>query len=513
MDRYGNLYVCGYYNTSSSGNVMFSSIVAPNGFGKEGFLAKIDSSGVWKWVQPGPGGYDERVLGMCVDRVNDFVYVTGTCWGYTAFGSCPNTSSSGGGDNIFLGKLDLNGNCQWLLAAGSASDDHGYDMVTDKAGNIYLTGFIGPSQGTLGTITVPNPTSDSLGFVARISPSGTFQWVKTFKGIDGERDNRITIDDSANVYITGSFYGNELFGSTPLTSKGGFDIFVIKYDSLGNDVWARSAGGLLDDRGNSVTVDDKQNIYVTGEFRDVVVFGSDTVDNYGGPSGRDIFVAKITKNGNWKWASKAGSNGGSDRGNRIISNKKDLLVVTGQIKGSSTFGSNIIITNPADSIQAFVAGLDTAGIWKWVLQGGGRWEDRGNGLAVDQECNVYVTGYFQDTVTFGTLTDTSVYRKDIFVAKLASDCNIGGIGIQEYEFMQNAYLFPNPSSGSFSIYLGKPYSDLTVTVYNSIGQELQNSKLHLADRIEINPGNAAGIYFIRLSSKEGINKTFKAIKE
>lgn len=521
MDRFGNLYVSGYYNNSSSGNVMFSSIAAPLDFGKDAFLAKIDSMGNWVWMQPGQGGWDERALGMCVDKVNNCVYVTGTCWYNTNFGSCPvPTTFPGSQDNIFISKMDLNGNCQWLIQAGSESDDHGYDLITDKAGNIYLTGFIsndGSSSNDtayFGDVKVQGPLpSDSLGYVTKISPAGIFQWVRTFPGIDGERDNRITIDDSANVYVTGSFYGTQTYSTTSVTSNGGFDIFVLKLDSAGNQKWVQTAGGLLDDRGNSLTADPNGDVYVTGEFRDIVVFGTDTVNNYGGPNGRDIFVSKLTKSGSWKWASKAGSTNGSDRGNRIESNKRDLLFVTGQIKGSATFGSHNIITNPLDSVQAFVAALDTAGIWHWVIEGGGHYEDRGNGLAVDQFCRAYVTGYFQDTVTFGSLQDTSVNKKDIFVSRIVSECNVAGVGIEESNFSGNMILFPNPSSGKFSIQLDRYYDVLTVEVYNVMGQILQSRKLNSVNKTDVSINESSGIYFIKLLSNTGASRTFKAIKE
>ncbi len=518
IDNDGNLYVCGYYNTSSSGNVMFSAITATTNFGKEAFVSKIDNAGNWQWVTTGIGGWDERALGVCVDKINRFVYTTGTCWySINSFGSCVPASTVflGGGDNIFITKTDFNGNCQWVIGAGTGSDDHGYDLVVDKAGNLYVTGFVSPSAvpADFGIYNVPVSSTDSMGWVAKVSPSGNFKWIKTFHGIDGERDNRIAIDDSANVYLTGGFYGSKTYDTDTLVSKGDFDVFVLKYDSAGNQKWARSAGGPLGDRGNSLTVDDKQNVYVTGEFRDIVAFGTDTVDNYGGPGGRDIFVAKITKDGNWKWASKAGSSNGSDRGNRIVSNKKDLLYVTGQIKGSAKFGAINAICNPLDSIQVFVAAIDTSGIWSWVMQGGSHLEDRGNGLAVDPECNVFVTGYYQDTACFGAVCDTSVKRKDIFVTRLASECNMAGIGIKEYGLFSDAVLYPNPSSDKFTIELGTLYSEVIVSVYNAIGQELKLQKLKSVNKIDLNPGESPGIYFIRLSTAAGLSRTFKAIKE
>src|SRR5687768_3654763 len=65
-DTFGNVYVCGYFNYQAS----FGTINSNAGFGKQGFLAKIDSNGTWQWMMECDGGWDERVLGMCVDTIN-----------------------------------------------------------------------------------------------------------------------------------------------------------------------------------------------------------------------------------------------------------------------------------------------------------------------------------------------------------------------------------------------------------------------------------------------------------
>lgn len=431
IDKYGNEYICGFYNSTSPINdVNFGPIAAPGDFGKEGFLAKIDSSGNWIWERHAFGGWDERVLGMCIDNINDVIYTTGTSWFYTNFGSCSSAMPSGGGgsDNLFVTKFDLNGNCQWHIAAGADADDHGYDLITDKLGNVYLTGFVSDKYHTgtevayFGSISFPIPYADTLGFVAKISPAGVWQWVRTFQGTEGERDNRIAIDSSDNVYVTGGFYGTKPFGTLNATSNGGYDVFVLKFDSNGNTIWVRTAGSTLDDRGNSITVDEHQDVYLTGEFRDHIGFGSDSLNNNGGPGGRDIFVAKLTNNGNWIWAKKAGSDGGSDRGNRIVANKKEMLFITGQFKGNARFGSADTLYNSSDSIQIFVAAIDTSGTWQWAIQAGSTVEDRGTGIAVDDSCNIYTTGYYEETALFGNISNTAKGRKDIFVGKIPNAC-------------------------------------------------------------------------------------------
>lgn len=517
IDKYGNSYICGYYNSGTSSNdPSFGIINPPLDFGKEGYVAKIDSSGNWQWVRAAMGGWDERTLGLCVDRVNDFVYATGTCWGYTDFGSCVGASFPSGGDNIFLAKFDLNGTCQWLLGAGGGSDDHGYDVVTDKLGNIYLTGLIGmySNPAVFGTISIPHPTGDSLGFVAKVSPAGAFQWVKTFQATDGERDNRIAIDTTGNVYVTGGFRGTKTFGPVSSTSFGGRDIFVLKFDSSGNQLWLKTNGSVLDDRGNSVTVDIEQDVYITGEFRDRVVFGTDTVNNNGGPDGRDIFVAKMRKeDGSWVWAKKAGSNKGSERGNRIAANKQDLVFVTGQFRGDGAFGAADTLWNPSDSVQIYVAAIDTAGKWQWAVQAGSTIEDRGNGIAVDDNCSIYTSGYFELTATFGTTNVTSTGKKEIYVAKIPSACVYNTVGVSETEHFESVLFYPNPSNGNVTIELGKMYDNLTMQIHNIVGQSIQTKTYQSVDKLDISIEGANGIYFVRLISKNGDAVVLKLIKE
>jgi len=458
IDADGNLYVCGFYNFQAN----FDTINTPNAFGKEGFIAKIDPSGAWQWVKIANGGWDERVLGICVDKVNEFVYATGTTWyDVYSFGSCTPPSFSGSADNIFVGKFDLNGNCIWTILAGGGADDHGYDLVTDQQGNIYLTGFISDEYFTnttavFGSISVPIALGDSIAFVAKMSPAdGSFQWVRTFDGTYRERDNRIAVDSDANVYITGGFWGTKTLGDTTITAVGGQDIFVIKFDKDGNQIWTRTVGSPLGDRGNSITVDQNDNIYVTGEFRDTLRFGTDDLNNYGSPGGRDIFVARITRDGEWLWATKAGSNGGQEKGTYITSNDNENIFVTGLFKRTAKFGNITITSN--DTLQAFVGAISTTGVWCWVLQGGGTFADRGSSIAVDESCNVYVAGYYVLNADFGGNTLTGLGLKDVFVAKVKDGCFVFDPPEPPPPYIVDSVIIP-PSSPQGELFIPNAFS-------------------------------------------------------
>ena len=273
-------------------------------YSKEAFITKIDSSGNFLWAATGGGYYDDRALGLCLDPQEN-VIICGTYWSNCNFGSF---ALNGSADHVFVVKYGPLGNIIWATTGGGQGDDHGYDMVTDPAGNIFICGYLSTHYGpptcnaTFGSL----PTFyyyDSIAFVGRISPTGQWVWVKTFDGTDVQRDNDIALDSAGNVYICGGFYGyNRQFGTTTLNSTAGSrDIFVTKYDANGNFQWVRATGDSLDDRANGIIVGLDQKLYITGEFRDHVAFGPDTIDNHGGPNGRDIFVAKMDLNGIWIW--------------------------------------------------------------------------------------------------------------------------------------------------------------------------------------------------------------------
>lgn len=473
IDANGNTYIGGYYNVGQPGSYTptFGVIVPPNTnpnpWGKEGFLAKIDKYGNWQWVKSAVGGYDERVLGVCVDKANNYVYATGTKWvdispwHTITFGTCSFTANpTATSDDIFVGKFDLAGNCQWLIGAGGDGDDHGFDLVTDRQGNIFLTGFISnqfasQSNSVFGSFTINIPAGDSVSFVAKILPNGIFQWVQTFDGCDGERDNRIAIDSLNNVYIAGGFHGTKAFGTTTLTSSNNSrDVFVIKYDQFGNHIWSKRAGGLFDDRANAITVDaTTQKIYVTGEFRDYAYFDLDTINNNGSAAGRDIFVAKMNTAGNWLWAKKAGSKSGDERGNGICTNKKGNIFVTGQFVDTAKFGPIVtLISNPTTTVDAFVGAIDSLGKWQWALKGGGINEDRGNSIACDDSCNLYSAGYYEGAVSFGSNNLAAYGKKDIYVARITNACFNYVLNFDELFANESVvFLFPNPASDFIQI--------------------------------------------------------------
>ena len=113
-------------------------------------------------------------------------------------------------------------------------------------------------------------------FVSKLDINGDFIWAKNIGGIYDDVGSSITLDVSGNIYLAGSFEVTVDFDPSPaiynLASNGNADIFISKLDSFGNFVWAKSAGGISYDAGASVTTDTFGTIYCTGSFAATVDF-------------------------------------------------------------------------------------------------------------------------------------------------------------------------------------------------------------------------------------------------
>jgi Beta-propeller repeat len=209
------------------------------------------------------------------------VYTTGQFNGTTDFNPGTGTFSlpSAGGSDIFISKLDANGNFVWANRIGSAGADYGYAIAVDGSGNQYITGaFNGTVDFNPGAGTA-NLTSGGVAdiFILKLDAAGIFQWAQKIGSTGADEGNSITIDPSGDILLTGLFTGTVDFdpsavGTTNLVSLGNNDIFITKFNASGNFVWAKGIGNTGFDRGNSIKTDLSGNVYTTGTFVGTVDF-------------------------------------------------------------------------------------------------------------------------------------------------------------------------------------------------------------------------------------------------
>ena len=300
-DTNGNILVTGYFSSST---ITFGTTTLINAGSDDMFIVKYDGSGNVIWAKSAGGSADDIGYGVAVDGGGNS-YVTGHYFGSVTFGTTTLTNT--GSYDVFIVKYDATGNVVWAKNAGGSNYDYGYAIAVDGSGNSYVTGFFSSSVITFGTTTLTTVGSADI-FVVKYNASGNVVWAKNAGGNNWDQGKAIAIDGSGNTYLTGYFSSSSFtFGLTTLINAGNDDIFVLKFDVAGNPVWAKSAGGSSSDQGKGIAVDSSGNSYVTGYFNSSSInFGATTFTNAGG---YDLFVIKYNSIGNVVWAKNAGGGG------------------------------------------------------------------------------------------------------------------------------------------------------------------------------------------------------------
>ncbi len=432
-DSSGNIYVSGYFsNNISLGTNGLILYYTDNDHSKEAFIAKFDSTGFCFWARSGGQYWDDRVLGMDVDAEGNSI-ITGTFWegsGIQFAGNYITGSAFGSGDQCFIVKHDKNGNYLWgNFVCSNGGDDQGLDVATDKKGNSYVVGFMGGNTLYCGgnTVTATSTSTSSYDhsyWVTKFDSVGQPQWARCFGNLPFdtstykyiERDIAVCVDESDGVYITGGYDDTRTFGSTTLTSTGGYDIFIMKYDTSGTFQWVTNGGSKKDDWANGICSDKNGYVYVVGEHRDSLTIDTVTVKNY---NKRDVLVLKIDAiTGKPIWGKRAGSSLGGERGNDVWADASCNVYVCGDINENAKFGNNIT-TGSGKYEEAFVAKISPEGKWKWVATGGGiDSNDRANAIVKGKGAQVYVCGFFRAPATFGTDNLISSGSSDGFFSRL-----------------------------------------------------------------------------------------------
>ncbi|HOY85609.1 MAG TPA: SBBP repeat-containing protein [Candidatus Syntrophosphaera sp.] len=409
VDNNGYSYVAGYFD----GAVSFGTISLNSGSGHDIFVCKLDSAGNYLWAVHAGGDNGGLVNDIVLDRFGN-IYITGAFWGSVSFGTT--TLTSNGSDDIFVSKLDNNGNFLWAKHAGGAAYDEGHSIALDSSGASYVTGLFHGTADFGSTSLTSNGYNDI--FVCKIDASGNFVWAKQAGGTGLDNGYGIAVDNLGNCYVTGSFNDSATFGSSTLISSGSYDIFVCKIDMNGNWHWVNKAGGTGADEGKSIAADGEGNIIITGYFGETAWFGTTVFDVNGV---RDVFICKIDSYGNWLWANQAGGSG-DDLSISISVDYNGNSYVTGCFNGTANFGTTSLISSGSSDI--FICKLDSSGNNLWAKRAGGTSSEISYSIAVDGAGNIYVTGYYSGTASFGMTSLTCSGSYDIFIAKLGPTLSV-----------------------------------------------------------------------------------------
>jgi len=207
-DASGNVYVTGSFRNTTDFDPGAGTANLTSAGANDIFLAKYDATGNYQWAF-GVGSIDfELGKSIAIDASGN-VYITGQLMNTADFDPSGNTSNltANGQYDMFVAKYDASGNYMWAFNVGDIGVVDGNSIVTDAAGNVYLTGMFTTTPDFDPSGNTATITSSNFGiFFAKYDTGGNYILAKSITGINGEDiGNSIATDNTGNMYITGSF--------------------------------------------------------------------------------------------------------------------------------------------------------------------------------------------------------------------------------------------------------------------------------------------------------------------
>jgi hypothetical protein len=278
-DEAGNCFICG---------------------GPEISTAKYDPQGSLIWIRQA-GGSSDFAMAVATDASGN-CYITGRFISqYCQFGSITLTNRSGGANSDFcVAKYDPDGNVLWAKRGGSPSASaSGAWVALDGQGDVFVAGSLPGTGADIDGVALPNlgATTTHVGFLAKFNNAGTFLWAKRITNLFSDY---LATDPAGESFLTGQFQFVATFDSFSLTNSGTTGLYVVKYDTDGNALWARQDGMFDMSHGTGVAADAQGNCYLSGTLLGPG-FNPATFGGVRLSSDQAIVVAKLDSNGGLVW--------------------------------------------------------------------------------------------------------------------------------------------------------------------------------------------------------------------
>ena len=433
VDASGNIYVAGLFGRT----VDFDpgdGIDNHTADGTGTYLTKYNTRGDYLWTRTWDmGGSFDYPNEVALDGFGN-VYMTGHFRYAVDFDPGPGEEwvSSSRQHDAYLIKMDSDGFFTWARVWGGPLNDYAYDMAVDSLGNTVVTGTYqaqvdfdpGPGEKIFTQIERGDVYASSF------DPDGNFRWASAWGGHWFDGGLAAAFDSEGSAYIAGRFGYDVDFdpgdGIDRRIAESVDDMFLCKYDTLGNYIWTLTLEGR--DFGSDITFDSSDLLHIAGSYGDIVDFDpgpgveerNSEIDGY-------QFVACYDTGANFQWV---WTWGGTDS---WIGYKKLAVDVSGNHFISGTFdmagdfdpGPGEEIRTPVGEEDCFLCKFDPVGNLLWVATWGGTYYDYALDVGVDGPGNAYTAGGFYYTVDFDPGPEvenhTSLGERDAYLLKILAD--------------------------------------------------------------------------------------------
>lgn len=273
VDNVGNVYTAGTFSGTTDFKPGVGTSFATAVGSYDAFISKIDANGDFVWAETFGGTGADEINGLALDSVGN-VLVTGQFEGTADFdplGGVTNLTSLGRED-IFVSKLDGNGNLTWATSMGGTGSDFSNDIAIDSNDKVILAGsfqgMVDFDPGIGSTLLLSAGANDV--FVAKLTGAGDLMWAQGMGGINDDAAFAVAIGNGDGIFLAGEFNSQGIFDFngdmvTDLNVSGVSSGFVAKYDASGGFTWSGAMGGSGSVSATGIAVD-LSGVYVTGSL-------------------------------------------------------------------------------------------------------------------------------------------------------------------------------------------------------------------------------------------------------
>ena len=336
-DSLDNIIIGGYFQNTldfdlSSGNASYTPVGS-----YDAFILKLDSNGDFMWVKTF-GGAGATVWPLSIQCDNSGNIVNSGFYQNAGIDADPSANTvslpfGGGVQDIYIQKLDFNGNYVWSASAGGAGVDRANSMTLDNNGNCYVAGvFQNTVDFNTGAGTDNRTATLDDTFLLKLDAAGNYVNCVTSASSSTEQNNSVFYSEISNsLFLGGSFSGTLDFnygaGTDSKTATGGDDAFIQKLDLSLNHIWVKTIGGTSTDEIFGIATDRTGNIFSTGRFGVSIDLNPGTgIDTRTSNGTFDCFIQKLDASGNYLWGTTFGGTGQDESHCIAIHNPGDLYV-------------------------------------------------------------------------------------------------------------------------------------------------------------------------------------------
>ncbi len=520
IDRNNNCYITGYYVTA--GIQIGNLAPTPPSTNYDFILVKYDSIGNPIWYRTAEGNAFEFGNKIKVDSMNN-ILVLGQFNSYHLKFSNSTVYLSNAGYNydLFLAQYSPNGGLAWVKRFGGIKSEWGKGMTIDRKGNIYLIGHFDSPDFPVENYTLTNQGKDDI-YLIKLNKYGNTLWVKSIGGSQMERGYDVVTDKNDDVYITGSFDSPQIMVDTAvLTNSGITNFFVARYDGNGNLKWAKKFGNNQNDECISIAVDDDFNIYMTGWYHsNYILFDSIQLNKQDVNSG---YIVQLDSLGKVNWAKSIYGDSTTYGTNVTVDKRGHIYLSGFAYGISYFIDTTQLPTPGANPfyLYLYLAKMTPKGEVVWGLKFGGGLSydpdktDYCSDMVANNKGSLYVVGNFggDDSACFGNKKiqgNNYLTNSDIFVAQLIDNPT----SAIEWKQANEVLIAPNPTSSQLRITTQTILQNATITLFNTQGQAMKTVDNISGHSTTISASELPnGMYYLQLIDKDKLLTIQKFIVE